>query len=362
MNARHSFALLMVAAGAATAGAQTPLDVGLRGGAQYASYSVDGGIDVTVSELALPVFLVVPFGTRFSLDIGTAYAMSRVAFESGGKEEISGLTDTQLRGNFAIGQDWIILTAGVNIPTGQSTVTQDKVRAASYIANELLAFPISSMGSGLGTTGGFAIARPFGDWNVGFGGSVRYTFEYEPYDIAGVDKIEYQPGTEFRTRLGLDHSFLGGRAAAGVTYSNFAQDKVGGGSVYGTGDRWVVQSGYNRSLWGADWYFSAWDVFRGEGIRAGAKAPWENVMAGAASAAFDVGGFRLEPNIEGRFQSSEGNYIGSLALAGIRARFTAGPLEMFPSVGFAYGALAEPGAAENAPVTGYRAAFTARYR
>ena len=361
MNARHLLALL-IAAGAATAGAQSPLDVGIRGGAQYASYTVDGDIGVTVSELALPVFVVVPFGSRFSLDIGTAYAMSRVEFESGGKEEISGLTDTQLRGNFAIGEDWIILTAGLNIPTGQSTVPQDKVRAASYIANELLAFPIASMGTGMGTTAGFAIARPFGEWNVGFGGSMRYTFEYEPYRIEGVQKIEYQPGNEYRGRLGLDHSFLGGRAAAGVTYSNFAQDKVGGGSVYGSGDRWVIQSGYNRTLWGADWYLSAWDVFRAEGIRAGVRAPSENVIAGAASAAFDLGGWRLEPNVEGRFQSSEGNYIGSLALAGIRARFQVGPLEMFPSAGFAYGAMADGGDAENAGVTGFRAAFTARYR
>ena len=45
--------------------------------------------------------------------------------------------------------------------------------AASLIGNDFLVFPISSMGSGLGGTGGLALARPLGQWTLGAGLSVR---------------------------------------------------------------------------------------------------------------------------------------------------------------------------------------------
>ena len=346
---------------AAPAAAQSPLDASLRGGTQFVRYEIKD-LGLRISELAVPVVVAVPLGSRLTIDIGSAYAFSQVVDEASGLEEISGLTDTQIRGNLTLGEDWIILTAGVTVPTGQSTVQPDQLRAATLIANELLGFPIPSMGGGLGTTGGFAVARPLGEWNVGFGASMRYTAEYEPYDLPGTGTIRYQPGNEYRGRLGADHSFIGGRAAAGITYSSYSNDRVGGGSVYGSGDRWVFQAGYNRALWGADWNLTAWDLFRSEGIRAGRRAPTENMIAGAISAAFDAGGLRLEPNIEGRYQASEGTFIGSLLLAGLRARVRLGPFDWFPSGGYTIGVVSDPGRAENPSVTGWRAALTMRYR
>lgn len=346
----------------ATLWAQSPLDASVRGGPQFVSYSIGGGIGVTISEMAIPIVVAVPIGSRLTMDVGTAYAASKVKFDAGGTEDISGLTDTQIRANLSFGEDWIILTAGVNLPTGQTTVKEDQFRAASYIGNELLSFPIPSMGSGLGTTAGLAMARPWGDWNVGFGASMRYSAEYEPYEVSGVDEIRFQPGNEYRIRLGADHDFIGGRAAVGLTYSNFSDDKVGGGSAYGSGDRWVMQAGYNRFVWGADWTLSAWDVFRAEGLRAGVRAPTENIIAGAIAAGFNAGGFRLEPNSEFRFQSSEGSFIGSVLLTGVRARFGMGPFDVFPSASYAIGVMASPGDTENARLNGFRGALTLRYR
>ena len=75
------------------------------------------------------------------------------------KSELSGLTDTQVRANYTFGQDLVVLTAGVNLPTGSSTVAAEELEAASLIGSDFLTFPISGFGSGLGFTGGVAFAR-----------------------------------------------------------------------------------------------------------------------------------------------------------------------------------------------------------
>ena len=95
----------------------------------------------------------VPLTPSLTIDVGTSYARSHVEQTGCGKtttSEISGLTDTQIRGHYVIGTDFIVLTAGVNIPTGQSTViAESKLVAASLIGSDFLSFPISNMGTGL---------------------------------------------------------------------------------------------------------------------------------------------------------------------------------------------------------------------
>ena len=59
-----------------------------------------------------------------SLDVGTAYASARVTNTAGGQSNestITGLTDTQIRATMNLGSDLVVLTAGLNIPTGRST-------------------------------------------------------------------------------------------------------------------------------------------------------------------------------------------------------------------------------------------------
>ncbi len=365
---------LALALMASAADAQSFFDSAIRTGPLFARYKVEAPIGVTISELAVPFAVSVPLNSRLNFDVSGGYAMATVDFENGQKsEEISGMTDTQVRANFSLGEDFIIFTAGLNVPTGQSTVLQDQVLAAGFIGNEFLAFPIPSMGTGFGGTGGIAIARPMGEWNVGFGASMRYSAEYEPYrftnqtvDTAGnvtgssEEAVRFQPGNEYRVRVGADHGFAGGRVAAGLTYSKFGDDNVGGGTVYSTGDRYIGEAGYSRTLRGVDYIVSAWNLFRSEGLRAGFRAPTENITSGALSAGFDVGGFRIEPNVEARMWYSEERVLGRMAMVGVRNRLEVMGLELYPSANYAIGSLlaeddTKPG------LSGFRASLTARF-
>lgn len=354
------------------AGAQAVLRQTIRLAPQYVSYKIDAPVGRTISELAVPLAFVLPIGSRFTVDLATAYAHARVRGDGGTFESrINGITDTQMRGNFTIGADAIVLTLGVNIPTGQATVDSAQRLAAGNIGNDFFAFPISNMGTGLAGTGGIAIARPIGSWNVGFGGSVRRSAKYEPglEDDAGT-QVKYLPGDEYRARLGVDRPVGAGRVALGLTYSAFGDDAAGT-FTYSTGDRWVAQGAYNTPLRGTDLYLSAWNLRRLAGQQAnGVTTPPENIVNLAMSLAWRLGEASLEPNMELRHWSRDGDRAGQLAMLGLRTRVSVGEVGAIPSASYAVGSLTLPNtrgsggeavAGANANLRGWRVALTMRY-
>ena len=174
--------------------AQSIWDSSVRLAPQYQSYDVKSPINEKISQFSVPVFFSLPILPALTVDVGTAFAsasLQRRTVDAGGNpttttSEMSGLTDTQVRANYAFGQDFVVITAGVNLPTGSATVDATELDAATRIGSDFLMFPISGFGSGLGITGGVAVARPAGNWNVGFGASVRHSSEYEPFrDASG---------------------------------------------------------------------------------------------------------------------------------------------------------------------------------
>jgi hypothetical protein len=352
---------LLIAVAAAALPAQALLDASARTGPQYLSYHAGGPIDRTFSQLTMPVAVVVPFGARFTLDLATAYASSRVQ----GSEEssVGGLADTQLRANYTLGNDAIVLTAGLNLPTGRATVDSSAVGAAGVIGNDFFSFPISNMGTGFGGTGGVALAHPFGAWNVGAGLSLRYSAEYTPFDIAGT-KTRYQPGQEYRARLGVDRPIGAGRAVLGFTYSAFGSDHAGS-YTYGTGDRYVIQTGFSTPVRGVDLTLAAWNLYHAAGQTAArTTAPWENIANFSVATGFRVGSATLEPNAEWRAwnEDAEGGprRLGTLATLGLRARLAVAGLAVSPGVSYSTGSLHVDGSGK-ASLRGWRVATTIRY-
>ena len=324
---------------AAPAGAQTLLDNSVRVGPQAVSYRIGGGLDARISEVAVPVAVVVPLGARLNLDVATAWASSRVE-QDGTKETITGLTDTQLRANYTLGGDFIVLTAGLNLPTGQATVKTDQLRAAGYIGNDFLALPVSNMGTGLAGTGGIAVARPLGSWNVGFGASMRHAAAYDAFEIQDT-AVRFQPGDEYRARLGVDRAIGPGRVAFGVTYSAFGKDKDAQSS-YSTGNRIITQAAWSAPMRGVDVFLSGWDLARQKGdIVGGSTAPAENIANLGLTLGIRALGTTLEPSAEVRNWTRDGSRAGTLGQFGLRLRLPVGPLTVFPGGSFTTGSWVE---------------------
>ena len=358
-----------------TLGAQSVFDSQLRFAPQFIQYRIKSPANETISELAVPVFVSIPFGSSFTFDVGTSYANAKVT-TGATTSQISGLTDTQLRGNLSLGTDFVVLTAGVNLPTGRSSATLDQLTAAGRIASDFLAFPISSLGTGFAATGGLAIARPVGDWNLGFGGAVRHSSTYDPFNVPG-QSIRFTPGDEYRARVGVDHTLGAGRFSLGLTYSAYGNDDAGG-SVYNTGNRLIAQTAITNTYNDVDVTLAGYDLFRASGHYAsGDQAGKENILNGYLGLGLHTLGTVIEPSIEfrqwlqfipgtaaGGVSAADRTQISVLGTLGLRARIDMMGLSVFPSGGYTLGSVAvldDQSIQRHADMTGFRAQLAVRF-
>ena len=350
------------------AGAQSISDIGARVAPQFHQYTIASPSDTRISEFTVPLFVLVPVTPSLSFDVGTSFARARVEQTTGGKStssSISGLTDTQIRANYVLGNDFVVVTAGVNLPTGRSTVTAQQQLAAGLVGSDFLSFPIPNMGTGFGGTGGVAIARPIGEWNLGVGLSLRRSAQYDPFDAAGGPALHYQPGNEYRARAGVDRALGTGRVALGLTYSTFGNDNLAG-SLYNTGNRWLSQASISNTYGVGQLTLSAWNLFRTRGTLADSSVlGHENILNGMVAYGVNVGSAFIEPNIEGRVWTQEGVSTSGLTTLGIRTQVSALGFSMLPSVGYSVGRVAsvsQPGLSTTATLTGLHAVLAIRLR
>jgi hypothetical protein len=362
MSALRTIPVALLIAGALPA--QSWRESSVRFGPQSYSYKIKAPVNETVSELAFPFFVTVPVFRALTVDVGTAYAIAhyerRLNDSTTTTSELSGLTDTQLRANYSLRQDLVVFTAGLNLPTGSATVSPAELDAATRIASDFLTFPISGFGSGLGITGGVAMAKPFGAWNLGFAVSMRQASEYKPFkDAAGV-ATRFTPGAEIRTRFGADHPFGTGRISAGFTYSKFGDDKANS-TTFNTGDRFIGQVAVNNSLSdGTDYSLVVWNLFRTSGTLINQSAsPSGNItnalLAFGIRGPADVG---IEPSVEAKVFTQENARTSFLANMGLRLHINRGGWAAVPGFGFSFGHV--DAGSGSATVTGMRATLAVR--
>ena len=350
----------------ATVHAQALLDRSVRTGPQVVTYKVGGDAEQKVTQFAFPIAVAVPMFHRLSVDVATAYA--KVTYDNQGQptQTIDGLTDTQLRASYALGTDNVVFTLGLNLPTGQETVSFDtQGEAAGLIGNDFLAFPISNMGTGFAGTGGVALARTAGAWNVGAGASFRRSVTFEPYTQESLpgDAVRFQPGDEYRFRAGVDRPLGTGSLALGVTYYLFGNDDIGA-TTYSSGDRVLGQVGWAHPMGATTLSLAAWDLYHMKGKLSGTEsAPKENIANVGATLGFRAGSrTSIEPNAEYRRWTVDGESAGNLGLFGLRARLDAGRLAFVPSVSLATGSLSPLGAGTSNDLTGWRGVLTVQWR
>jgi hypothetical protein len=346
--------------------AQSFRDASIRSGPQFHSYSIKAPLNEKVSQMAIPIFVAVPIMTGLTVDVGTSFAMvnhERITIDGSGnqtttKSELSGLTDTQLRANYAIGQEFVVVTAGVNLPTGSATVDPTELDAASAIGSDFLTFPVSGFGSGLGFTGGVAVARPLGAWNFGFGASMRASTEYEPFRDAAGTPLKFTPGPEYRARLGVDHPYGTGRIAFGLTFSKFGDDKANA-ATYNTGDRYIAQVALNDAIGSSevDYSLVVWNLYRVAGTQIDQNpSPSGNITN--ATMTFGIrgpGDIGIEPGIETRLWTEEGSKSSFLGSLGLRFYVDRGRWAIVPGFGFSVGTM------QSAAMSGYKATLGMRF-
>lgn len=321
----------------------------------------EGSTARTVEQVSLPMAFIFPIHRRFTLDLTTAAAYTRVVHGDSTVSEIYGATDTQLRANIQVMMDRLMLTLGVNGPSGQYFVDSTQLEAAGRIGNDFLAFPISSMGNGPAGTVGLAGALPLLGFNLGVGASLRKSFEFVPYG-SGTGEITYQPGDEMRLRLSAERALWLGTASLGVTLSSFG-DEVANSTTYSTGDRVITTLGWSVPIKKAELGLGLWNLSRDAGTQFSGPAPKENIRNLSGVLRVPLGRWAFQPVAESRQWRVSGDKAGSLTNYGISISIPIGETRILqPSFTSSSGTLYSLGDATRVGISGWQGSLLIRRR
>lgn len=319
-----------------------------RGSPQFVSYTVAGQ---TTSQIAVPMLATVAIGSSFSVDIATAFASTQATAGSS-SSTLSGLTDTQVRGNYAFGSGNVVLTFGLNVPTGKSSLAAAEIVPAQAIGIDFYTYPVAAYGSGLAGTLGVAFAGNAGDWELGAGASMRKSTEYQP---VSTNTVKFTPGDEYRVRVGGQRAIGEGRLGLGLILSSFGTPKASDLTTLNTGTRAVMQAVFSHPLGSNEIFVSMWDLYTGSGKQFATTVEASNIINLSVAYGIRRGETTYEPNLEVRM-ISQGSSTGNLMFPGVRMRIPVGSWTFYPGAAAAFGTVV------NQSVSGFRVTLGAHWR
>ncbi len=198
-----------------------------------------GGALADVAEVALPFRLKGALGS-WSVDLSGAGAFGALHLTSNSTQganngdddrlvTIAGPTDLKLRLSGPLFSDALLLTAGVNLPTGKVGLSSDETTVLQVLGAPALGMPIGAFGTGAGATLGLVRAFHGDDWAIAIGASGEQRTEYSPIALAltsGRSETKVTPGVAGHVTLGLDRTIGEGRLSMVLVGDMFSKDKV----------------------------------------------------------------------------------------------------------------------------------------
>lgn len=191
----------------------------------------DGAIS-SVTQFALPLRARTVVGGKWNLDVSGAMSTSSVTLDNNGTSTsltLTGLTDVRVRATGAIAGDRVLLTAGVNLPTGTTGLDRDQTTVLQTIGSPSLRMPVAGLGVGPGATIGLIAARESGPWSLAAGASLEGRAEYTPIELSlssGTSLTKVSPGKSLHLTLGGDRPISQGRLSLLVVTDAYTGDQI----------------------------------------------------------------------------------------------------------------------------------------
>lgn len=164
----------------------------------------------SIQQFAVPVTVAIPLGTAWTVDLQSAWSSSRLTYTAANGAErsaqLSGPTDVRLRATGRLFNDGLVLTAGLNAPTGKTELGTDELTVLRASAAPALGLGAPPVGAGPSGTMGMVVAREIGGWAMALGASYELRGTYQPVAAitAGAPSTDFRPGNVVRGTLGLD--------------------------------------------------------------------------------------------------------------------------------------------------------------
>lgn len=173
-----------------------------------------------IEQFSVPVSLALPLGTAWTVDVQSAFTYQRLTYApklgAGTTEQTStlyGPTDVRIRATGRLFNDALVLTGGVNAPTGQTELDASALTVLRATAAPALGLGAAPVGAGPSGTAGLVLAKQMLGWAVAIGGSYEMRGKYQPIAAiaAGAPSTDFQPGNVIRGSVGLDRLIGGHR-------------------------------------------------------------------------------------------------------------------------------------------------------
>lgn len=184
--------------------------------------------DETISQMTLGLSGFLPLRDNFEARYQLMSGYNNLGY-AGEETDITGLGDLRLLLSHSFSDDRLLLSAGLNLPTGKRELDTDGERQIiEFLSQDFLSLPMRRYGEGLGfnlQAGGAAVLGPF---KCGAGVVYDYCGSFKPYDGVG----DYDPGDVLS--LTATAAAEAGRMAytGDFGFSFFTTDALDGEEIY----------------------------------------------------------------------------------------------------------------------------------
>ncbi len=199
------------------------------------------GDDTTMSEFTTILSLSQPIGNSTNVTLRASAAST-----GGDPARLSGLNDMQVRATHTLEAARLVLSLGLNIPTGKSELTAEEFATSMLLSSPALSWSTPGFGQGFNVQPGAVWAIPFSE-NVVGGIGVAYYYKGAFTTIKGYE--EFDPGDEIAVTGGIDFQLAEAtNLSADVLFTMYGSDKLGSEEVFKAGEKIVVSAQFNKAL------------------------------------------------------------------------------------------------------------------
>lgn len=205
------------------------------------SQSAFAGLDTTrvpsATQITLPIAASSPIAEGWRLDVTALYGSGQVSYRAPSgttqRAALGGVSDVRVRATGRLLRDNVVLTIGLNAPSGRTALDGEQFSALRVLSAPALGMASAPVGAGLSGTMGVVVAQQLGAWAVAYGTSYEARGRYQPVAalIAGTGTTDYLPGGVVRASLGADRLIGAHRLSLAASADVFADDRLRGGVV-----------------------------------------------------------------------------------------------------------------------------------
>jgi hypothetical protein len=190
-----------------------------------------------ITEISVPVTIIVPVSKKLVINVGTNSAFANL---NSAENKLNGLTDSRISASYITLDDHLLITGGVSIPTGRTTLEGDQSSVASALAVYPLSFNVPSFGQGLALNLAGIYAFKTGNFILGGGAGFVYKNGFKP---SKDNDLKYQPGSEISLNLGGETNAnmrVPVKFTFDVTYTLYGADKYDGKDIFKSGGKLIA--------------------------------------------------------------------------------------------------------------------------